>query len=100
MTAETNAAENGGLSWKAFKDTWFPPETALTYRCLTCVSKSVEAALALGCLAGVSVSVITGHHPDLHLILGGAAGAATCSVNTALDVFTTLNNRERNVKQK
>jgi len=100
MTAERSAAEDGGLSWKALKDTWYPPETAKPYRVLTCVSKSVEAALALGCLAGVSVSVMTGNHLDLHLILGSAAGAATISVNAALDVFTTLNNRVRAAKQK
>lgn len=86
------------LSWQGLKDAWYPPETAKPYRILTCVSKSVEVALALGCLAGV----MTGYHPDLHfnLIIGSAAGAAALSVNTALDVFTTLNNRERNAKQE
>lgn len=102
MTAEMNAAENGGLSWKALKDTWYPPETVRPYRILTCFSKSVEAALALAGAADAVVSIVT-KAPTLggwRLGIASAAGAGTLSFNLALDYYVTMGNRERNAKRE
>lgn len=100
MTAERSAAEDGGLSWKALKDAWYPPEAARPYRVLTCVSKSVEAALALAGAADAVVSIVTKTPTNLRLMIGGVAGAGTLSFNAALDYYVTMGNRERAAKQK
>ena len=85
------------LSWQGLKDAWYPPETAKPYRILTCVSKSVEAALALGGLVGL---VITKNPENFRMGLLSAAGAATFGVNAAWDVFTVIGSRERAAKQE
>lgn len=100
MTAERSAAEDGGLSWKALKDTWFPPETTRPYRVLTCVSKSVEAALALTGAADAVVSIVTKTPANLRLGIAGAVGAGTLSFNAVLDYYVTMGNRERNAKRE
>ena len=90
------------LSWQGLKDAWYPPETAKPYRVLTCVSKSVETALALAGLIEMGVTIVMKTPPNLSLIGGGVmvAGAGTLSGNVALDVFTIIGNRERAAKQK
>jgi hypothetical protein len=88
-------------TWKGLKDIWYPPNTAKPYRVLTCVSKSVEAALMLAGVveAGVSVMTKTPPNPDLHLVLGGivgvAVGAGTLTANAKLDEHTVRRNTKR-----
>jgi hypothetical protein len=98
MTAERQSGiDSEKITLESLKDTWFPSETAPAYRYLTCASKTVEAALALGGFVGM---IITKNPANFYLGMLSATGAATLSSNVAIDVHAVLSNRERNAKQK